>query len=53
VAAGPIIAGSNASGGLRPSGRGASWQALATQHEQMRAWMEQGLTLTKIHTLLG
>ena len=38
---------------LRPSGRGASWQALATQHERMRAWMEQGLTLTKIHTLLG
>jgi len=30
---------------LRPSGRGASWQALAAQHEQMRAWLEQDLTL--------
>jgi|SRR5271169_2553723 len=34
-------------------GRGASWQALAGQHEQLKAWTDAGLTLTKIHTLLG
>jgi transposase len=37
----------------RPTGRGASWQALAGQHEQLKAWIEAGLTLTKIHALLG
>lgn len=37
----------------RPTGHGASWQALAGQHEQLKAWTDAGLTLTKIHTLLG
>ena len=37
----------------RPSGRGASWEALAGQHEQLKTWIDKGLTLTKIHMLLG
>jgi transposase len=37
----------------RPTGRGASWQALAGQHEQLKAWTDAGLTLTKMHALLG
>lgn len=37
----------------RPHGRGASWEALAAQHEQLKVWVDQGLTLTKIHVLLG
>jgi transposase len=37
----------------RPHGRGASWEAVAAQHEQLKQWIEQGLTLTKIHMLLG
>ena len=37
----------------RPTGRGASWGALAGQHEQLKAWTDAGLTLTKIHALLG
>jgi hypothetical protein len=28
----------------RPTGRGASWQALAGQHEQLKAWTDAGLT---------
>jgi hypothetical protein len=37
----------------RPTGRGASWEALAGQHEQLKVWTDAGLTLTKIHALLG
>jgi len=37
----------------RPHGRGASWQALAGQQEQLEEWIDKGLTLTKIHTMLG
>jgi transposase len=37
----------------RPAGRGASWEALAGQHEQLKEWVGKGLTLTKIHMLLG
>ena len=37
----------------RPHGRGASWDAMAAQHEQLKTWVDDGLTLTKIHMLLG
>jgi hypothetical protein len=37
----------------RPRGRGASWEAMAAHHEQLKAWVDDGLTLTKIHMLLG
>lgn len=37
----------------RPHGRGASWEALAGQHEQLKEWVDKGLTLAKIHVLLG
>jgi transposase len=37
----------------RPHGRGASWEAIAAHHEQLKAWVDDGLTLTKIHMLLG
>jgi hypothetical protein len=36
---------------LPPSGRGTAWQALPGRHKEIRGWLEQGLTLTKIHTL--
>ena len=32
---------------------GAAWQALAGQYEQLKEWVDKGLTLTKIHALLG
>lgn len=37
----------------RPHGRGASWEALAGQHGQLKEWVDKGLTLAKIHMLLG
>ena len=37
----------------RPHGRGASWQALAGQHDQLKEWVDKGLTLPKVHMLLG
>jgi transposase len=37
----------------RPHGRGASWDALAGQHAQLKEWVDKGLTLAKIHMLLG
>jgi transposase len=37
----------------RPHGRGASWEALAGQHEQLKEWVDKRLTLAKIHMLLG
>jgi transposase len=37
----------------RPRGTGTAWEALAGQREQLMAWLEQGLTLTKVHVLLG
>src|ERR1700754_2225969 len=36
----------------RPHGRGASWEAMAAPHEQLKACVDE-LTLTKIHMLLG
>lgn len=47
----PFMSGS--SNPFRPSGRGAAWHALVSQHEQIRVWLDQGLALTKFHTLLG
>lgn len=37
----------------RPRSNGASWEAIAVQREQIAAWLKQGLTLAKIHMLLG
>jgi transposase len=37
----------------RPNGKSEAWETVAGQHEQIKAWLKQGLTLTKVHTLLG
>jgi len=37
----------------RPSGKSLAWETIAAEHEQIKAWLKDGLTLTKIHTLLG
>ncbi len=37
----------------RPNGKSEAWDTVAAQHEQIREWLAQGLTLTKVHTLLG
>jgi transposase len=37
----------------RPNGKSQAWETIAAEHEQIRAWLGQGLTLTKVHTLLG
>jgi transposase len=37
----------------RPTGRSLAWETIAGEHEQIRQWLKEGLTLTKIHTLLG
>lgn len=37
----------------RPTGKSLPWETIAAEHEQIRAWLTDGLTLTKIHTLLG
>jgi hypothetical protein len=42
--------------GVRPSqpnGISQAWETIAAQHDQIKAWLDQGLTLTKVHTLLG
>lgn len=36
----------------RPRGTGASWEAIAGQREQIKAWLAQELTLAKVHILL-
>ena len=33
--------------------RSSAWEPIAAQHDQIKAWLKQGLTLTKVHTLLG
>jgi hypothetical protein len=43
-------------GGVRPSrpnGKSLAWETIDGQREQIQAWLKQGLTLTKVHTLLG
>ena len=37
----------------RPRGTGTAWEALAGQREQISGWLARGLTLTKVHVLLG
>jgi len=37
----------------RPNGKSEAWEVIAAEHEQIKAWLGQGLTLTKVHTLLG
>jgi transposase len=37
----------------RPTGKSQAWETIAAEHEQIKAWLKDGLTLTKIHTLLG
>jgi transposase len=37
----------------RPTGKSQAWETIAAEHEQVQQWLKQGLTLTKIHTLLG
>lgn len=37
----------------RPTGKSQPWEAIAAEGEQIKAWLKDGLTLTKIHTLLG
>jgi transposase len=45
-----VIAGARPS---RPTGKSLAWETIAAEHEQIKAWLKDGLTLTKIHTLLG
>jgi hypothetical protein len=37
----------------RPTGKSPAWEVIAGEHEQIKAWLNDGLTLTKIHVLLG
>jgi transposase len=37
----------------RPTGKSPAWEVIAGEHEQIKAWLTDGLTLTKIHVLLG
>ena len=37
----------------RPNGKSDVWETLAGQSEQIKEWLDQGLTLTKIHILLA
>jgi transposase len=45
-----VIAGARPS---RPTGKSQAWETIAAEHGQIQQWLAQGLTLTKIHTLLG
>jgi transposase len=37
----------------RPNGKSEAWETVAAQHDQIKAWLDRGLTVTKVHTLLG
>jgi hypothetical protein len=37
----------------RPNGKSAAWEAVAAQHDHIKALLDQDLTVTKVHTLLG
>ena len=37
----------------RPNGASEAWEVIGAEHEQIKAWLKRGLTLTKVHTLLG
>src|SRR5271169_616177 len=45
-----VIAGARPS---RPNGKSQVWETIAVHREPIKAWLGQGLTLTKVHTLLG
>jgi transposase len=45
-----VIAGARPS---RPCGKSLAWETIAAEHERIQQWLKAGLTLTKIHTLLG
>jgi transposase len=47
---GVVIAGVRPS---RPNGKSQVWEVIAEHHDQIEAWLTQGLTLTKVHTLLA
>jgi transposase len=37
----------------RPNGKSEAWETIAAQSGQIKAWLDEGLTLTKVHILLG
>lgn len=37
----------------RPNGKSQAWEKIAAEHDQIKAWLDAGLRLTKVHTLLG
>lgn len=37
----------------RPNGKSQAWETIAAHHDQIDAWLKQGVTLTKINILLG
>ncbi|MET9030987.1 hypothetical protein ABZW96_36085 [Nocardia sp. NPDC004168] len=37
----------------RPTGKSPAWEILTGETELIKAWLDQGLTLTKVHILLG
>ncbi len=37
----------------RPRGHGSAWEACDANRERIKQWLEQGLTVVKIHVLLG
>ncbi|MCV7342002.1 IS21 family transposase [Mycobacterium haemophilum DSM 44634] len=45
-----VIAGARPS---RPNGKSEAWEIIAGQHEQIKEWLDDGLTVTRVHTLLG
>lgn len=45
-----VVAGARPS---RPDGKSEAWEAVAAQHEQIKARLDAGLTVTKVHILLG
>jgi transposase len=47
---GAVIAGVRPS---RPNGKSQAWETIDAEAEQIKAWLKQDLTLTKVHTLLG
>lgn len=38
---------------VQPNGKSDAWETVAAQRDQLQAWLDQGLTLTKVHVLLG
>jgi len=36
-----------------PLARAEAWEVVAAQQKQIKAWLDQGVTLTKVHTLRG